>query len=116
MGSDREARVAARYPGRQYRRGNSSSIEPRLATTGNTLSELAVFHLADDYFTTYQSKIEAVNKEDVARVARKYIDFEHLTVLVVGDRNAIERKLKEIPYAQVVHVLDPEGNLLYPKR
>ncbi len=76
----------------------------------STLSELVVFGLADDYFTTYQSKIEAVTNEDVARAARKCIDFEHLTILVVGDRKAIEPKLKELPYVQVVHVLDPEGN------
>ncbi len=75
-----------------------------------TLSELAVFRLADDYFTTYQSKIEAVTTDDVARVARKYIDFEHLTILVIGDRKVIEPKLKELPYAQIVHVLDSDGN------
>ncbi len=75
-----------------------------------TLSELVMFRLADDYFMTYQSKIEAVTKEDVARVARKYIDFEHLTILVVGDRRLIEPGLKELPFAPVVHVLDPDGN------
>jgi len=43
-------------------------------------------------------------------VARKYIDSEHLTILVVGDRKVIEPKLKELPHAQVVHLLDAEGN------
>ena len=75
-----------------------------------TLSELVMFRLADDYLMTYQSKIEAVTKEDVARVAKKYINFEHLTILIVGDRKVIEPKLKETPYAPVVHVLDTEGN------
>ncbi len=89
------------------------SLPARFGTTlgqAGTLSELAVFGLADDYFTKYQSKIEAVTKEDVARVASKYIDFEHLTILVVGDRKVIEPKLKEMPEARVVHVLDAEGN------
>ena len=76
-----------------------------------TLSELVLFRLADDYFTTYQSKIDAVTREDVARVAKKYIDFEHLTILIVGDRKLIEPKLKETPCAAVVRVLDNEGNL-----
>jgi hypothetical protein len=46
----------------------------------------------------------------VARVAKKYIDFEHLTILIVGDRKVIGPKLKEMPYAPVVHVLDTEGD------
>jgi zinc protease len=74
------------------------------------LSELAAFRLADDYFTTYQSKIEAVSGQDVASVARKYIDFDHLTILVVGDRKVIEAELKELSSSQVVHVLDRDGN------
>jgi predicted Zn-dependent peptidase len=74
------------------------------------LSELAAFRLADDYFATYESRIESVNKEEVARVARKYIDFEHLTILVVGDRRVIEPKLKELPNAPVIHVLDTDGH------
>ena len=70
----------------------------RFDTTGGqtgTLSELVLFRLADDYFTTDQSKIDAVTREDVARVAKKYIDFEHLTILIVGDRKLIEPKLKK---------------------
>jgi hypothetical protein len=75
-------------------------------------SVVAVGHVGvrRDYFTMYQSMIEAVTTEDVARVARKYIDFEHLTILVVGDRKVIEPKLKEMPSTEVVHVLDPDGN------
>ena len=74
------------------------------------LSELFIYHLPDDYFTTYQSKIEAVTKEDVDRVAKKYLKPEEMTVLVVGDRKVVEPKLKELPYALDLHVLDPEGN------
>jgi zinc protease len=76
------------------------------------LSQLVEFHLPDDYFTTYQSKVEAVTKDEVDRVARKYLDPEHLAILVVGDRKLIEAKLKELPYAQGVNVLDIDGNPL----
>ena len=46
----------------------------------------------------------------MARVAKRYIDFEHLAILIVGDRKVIEPKLKETPYAPVVRVLDTEDN------
>jgi len=91
-------------------KGFPSRFETTVGQAG-TLSELVEFHLADDYFTTYQSKIEAVTKADVARAARKYIDAEHLTILIVGDRKVIEPRLKKLPYGQEAVVLDPEGNL-----
>jgi len=74
------------------------------------LSELFLYHLPDDYFTIYQSKIEAVTQDDVDRVAKKYLNPEEMTVLVVGDRKVVEPKLKELPYARNLHVLDTEGN------
>ena len=63
-----------------------------------------------DYFTTYQAKVEAVTKADVDRVAKKYLDPEHMMILVVGDRAKIEPALKTLPYAKVINALDPEGN------
>ena len=75
-----------------------------------TLTDLVIYDLPDDYFTTYQAKIEAVTPADVARVAKTYIDPEHLTILVVGDRKVIEPKIREIPNLSVVQALDAEGN------
>jgi zinc protease len=83
------------------------------------LAQLVVYHLPDDYFTTYQSKIEAVTTEEANRVAKKYLEPEDMTVLVVGDRKVVEPKLRELPYAMDLHVLDPDGNPLSeegPKR
>jgi zinc protease len=90
-------------------KGFPSRFETTLGQTA-ALSELFIYHLPDDYFTTYQSKIEAVTKDEADRVAQKYLDPEEMTVLVVGDRKVVEPKLKELPYAQDLRVLDPEGN------
>jgi zinc protease len=81
-------------------------------TTGHAgaLSELVQFRLPDDYFTTYQSKLQGITRDDVARAAQKYLDPDRMTILVVGDRKVIEPKLKELPYASTIHLLDPEGN------
>jgi zinc protease len=76
------------------------------------LNEMFLFRLPDDYFTSYESRIESVGLEAVARAAQKYIDHDHLTILVVGDRKVIEPKLKEMPFAQVIHVLDADGDPL----
>ena len=51
-----------------------------------------------------------MTQDDVDRVAKKYLKPEEMTVLVVGDRTVVEPKLKELPYARDLHVLDTEGN------
>jgi len=94
-------------------RGFPAKFETTFGVAG-TLADLVLYSLPDDYFTTYPTKVEAVTKDDVERVAKKYLDTKHLTILVVGDRSKIEAKLKTLPYAQVINVLDPEGNPLPP--
>jgi hypothetical protein len=43
------------------------------------------------------------------RVAKQYIDLDHLNIVIVGDRAAIEGPLKATGIAPV-SVLDIEGN------
>ena len=92
-------------------KGFPSRFETTFGQAG-TLAELVIYNLPYDYFTTYQSKVEAVTRGDVGRVAEKYLDPNHMTILAVGDRKVIEPKLKELPYAEVINVLDTEGNPL----
>jgi predicted Zn-dependent peptidase len=40
-----------------------------------------------NYWDTYPEKVNAVTAEDVQRVARKYIDINHLQIVAVGDAN-----------------------------
>ncbi len=40
---------------------------------------------SDDYWDTFPEKIEAVNADEVQRVARKYYDPSRFQVVVVGD-------------------------------
>ena len=95
----------------QIIRGFPSRFETTSDVAG-TLAELVFFHLPDDYFTNYTAKVDAVTGADVNRVARKYLDPGHFTILIVGDRAKVEPALKSLPYAQVVNVLDVEGNPL----
>ena len=52
--------------------------------------------------------IAAVTKEDVLRVAKKYIDLDHLAIVIVGDRASIEAPLKATNIAPIAY-LDIEG-------
>jgi len=66
-------------------------------------------NLPDDYYQQYGKSIAVVTKEDVLRVARKYIELGHLAVVIIGDRASIEAPLKATGIAPIA-VLDVDGN------
>lgn len=66
-------------------------------------------NLPQDYFQHYAANIRGVTKEDVTRVANKYIDLDHLAIVIVGDRKQIEAPLRATGIAPIV-VLDVDGN------
>ena len=64
--------------------------------------------LPDDYYQQYAKAVAAVTKDDVLRVAKKYIDIDHLAIVIVGDRAAIDAPLKATNIAPIAY-LDIEG-------
>jgi zinc protease len=90
----------------------TKSFPARFATRGQVaaqLGEIAVFGLPDDYLATYTKKILAVTKDDVRRVARRYLDPGRLAIVVVGDQKTLAEPLAKIA---PVEVRDLEGNPL----
>jgi zinc protease len=67
--------------------------------------------LPDDYYQQFSARIAAVTKEDVVRVAKQYIDLDHLTIVIVGDRATIEAPLKATNVAPIV-AADIDGNII----
>ncbi len=86
------------------------SFPARFATRANVaaqLAELAIFGFPDSYVADYTRKIGAVTKDDVRRVARKYLDPGRLAIVVVGDRKSIEAPLAKLA---PVELRDLEGD------
>ena len=75
------------------------------------ISSLWVQGLPDDYYQQYSEKIRAVTAADVLRVAKQYIDLDHLAIVIVGDRASIEAPLKATGIAPIVN-LDVDGKPL----
>jgi zinc protease len=87
------------------------SLPQRFASVnGISTSVAAIFtqDLPQTYYQDYAAKINAVTREDLVRVAKKYIDLEHLNLVIVGDRSVIEAPLKATGIAPIV-VLDADG-------
>jgi predicted Zn-dependent peptidase len=73
------------------------------------LTGLWVQSLPDDYYQQYTKSVMAITSVDVLRVAKRYLDLDHLAIVVVGDRKAVEEPLRGTKVAPMAH-LDIEGN------
>jgi predicted Zn-dependent peptidase len=78
-------------------------------STGSSITNLLVQGLPENYYQIYAKSVEAVTKEDLTRVANLYIDLNHLAIVIVGDRSAVEGPLKATNIAPIT-LLDIEGN------
>ena len=67
------------------------------------LSPLIEFGLSDNYLQTSVASIEAVSLADARSVANQYFDYEHLTIVVVGDQSQVEESLRNLGLP-LVHV------------
>ncbi len=72
-----------------------------VAAVAAQLSDLVFYNLSDDYFNNYVKNILAVTKNDVERVAKKYLDPEKMAIVVVGDRQQIEKGISGLNLAPI---------------
>jgi zinc protease len=80
-----------------------------VSAIGNSITTLMMQGLPEDYYQNYAKAISAVTKEDVMRVAKKYVDLNHLAIVVVGDRASVQAPLKATGIAPIT-LLDSDGN------
>ena len=80
-----------------------------VSAINSSITSLAVQNLPDDYFQTFASKVSAVTKEDLLRVAKRYIDLKNLAIVIVGNRAEVEAALKATNIAPITF-LDIDGN------
>jgi len=81
----------------------SSDIASRLV-------DMELYDLPQDYFDHYRENIENVTKDEIVRVARKYIDPERMLIVIVGNAKQIREPLGTLGYP--VHEVDIDGNML----
>jgi len=74
----------------------------------NQLLNMAAFDLPLDYFETNIEKISNLTLDDVRESAMKHISPTEIKMIVVGDRDKIQKKLEELGYP--LFVIDMYGN------
>jgi predicted Zn-dependent peptidase len=74
----------------------------------STVSSVFTQDLPQTYYQDYPARINAVTREDLVRVAMKYLDLAHLNIVIVGDRAVVEGPLKATGIAPIT-ILNLEG-------
>jgi len=74
------------------------------------LVDMELYGLPEDYFDRYRENIAAVTKDDIERVARKYLDPDRVLIVIVGNAQQIREPLGTLGIP--IHDLDIDGNLL----
>ncbi|MEL7004710.1 MAG: pitrilysin family protein, partial [Bacteroidota bacterium] len=74
--------------------GFARSLE-QPSTVANFALNIERFNLPNDYYSTYLQKVQAVTKEDVQRMAQKYIQPDNAYITVVGKASDVSEKLKK---------------------
>ena len=75
-----------------------------VSAQAGAVADLFREHLPLDYWNHYNAHVDAVTGADVTAAANKYLDPEHMAIVVVGDRKQVETKLRAANVAPVVIV------------
>jgi zinc protease len=64
--------------------------------------DVELYDLGEDYIQNFRQNINAVSKEDVLRVAQKYLDPDNLKLVVVSKADDVKASLEPLGSVQVV--------------
>ena len=68
---------------------------------GRAATQIALYDLPDDYFTTFVPKVLSLTEQDVTAIAAKHIDPSRLLTVVVGDRDKLTPSLAALDLGDV---------------
>jgi len=84
--------------------------ETKSAVLGD-IAEINRYGLAEDYFTTYAQRVNALEHKDISAAAEIVLRPTRMVYVVVGDRAQVEKGLKELGFGEV-KMMDADGNVL----
>jgi zinc protease len=91
---------------------NTLSLPGRWETAAAVLrdiGEIVTYDLPDDYWDTYADSVRSVSSEQISEAAEQIIKPDNLVWVVVGDREKIEGRIRELELGEITF-LDVDGN------
>src|SRR5260370_36992906 len=80
-----------------------------MADVGDAIENIVQYHLADDYYTTYASKVRALTINDLSTAGKSFLNPDRLVWVVVGDLAKVEAGIRELNISPE-HVVDADVN------
>jgi zinc protease len=77
----------------------------------NSLTEMVRFQLPENYWNVYPDMVRSLSDEQVSGAANTVIRPDNMVWVVVGDRDEVEDKIRQLGYGDVV-LMDADGNVL----
>lgn len=97
---------------KNYLMGNFSQQLESPQTIANFAYAIERYNLPANYYQTYLEKLSKVSAEDVQRVAQKYIDLDNASIIVVGNKDEVAKKLMVFDADETIDYYDPFGNVI----
>lgn len=89
-------------------------VFPALVQTASDIAsrlvDMELYGLPENYFDKYRENIANVTREDIARVAQKYLDPDRLLIVIVGNARDIREPLGTLGLP--VSEIDIDGNMV----
>jgi zinc protease len=95
---------------RNYLMGVFPATVQTASDVSGRLVDMELYGLPDDYFDRYRENIAAVGRDDVVRVANKYLDPDRVLIVIVGNASEIREPLGSLGFP--MHEMDIDGNML----
>lgn len=99
---------------KNYLTGNFAINLEDPATVARFAINIERYKLPKDYYVNYLKTLAAVTVEDVYTMAQKYIRPENATILVVGDKEELVKKVEQFSSVKPVELYDIYGNKVNP--
>jgi zinc protease len=91
--------------------GSTLTLPGRWETARSVARDIAAlvrFHLPDDYWSRYAELVSRLTVGDVDAAAKRVLAPDRLTWVVVGDRAAIEAKVRALNFGEIA-IIDADG-------
>jgi len=95
---------------------NTLQLPGRWETSGAVLGdigEIVTYGLPDDYWDNYADRVRGLTLDQIKDVADDVIRPDNLTWVVVGDRDEIESRIRELELGEITEI-DADGNVVVP--
>lgn len=80
------------------------------ATIARFAINTELYKLPKDYYANYLKNLAAVTADDVYAMAQKYVRPENATIIVVGDKEELSKKLAQFSATKNIEFYDTYGN------